>query len=102
MYKCYKCNECGHLFENGEEAIINEYKGEAWGQQIYEKYSACPVCKQTNYDEVSICKRCDEYGALEHNVFCEKCKEEIKAKFEKLLDDNFTDDEIDYIYEELL
>lgn len=47
--KLYKCFECGHLFENGEEVHITEEHGE--------KHTACPVCGG-GYEETMQCPNC--------------------------------------------
>lgn len=45
----YKCLECGHIFEEGEEARWTEAHGE--------KMTGCPFCKNA-YDEAERCNMC--------------------------------------------
>ena len=70
----YKCIDCGHLFEEGEESVWYENQGECHGVTAMERFSGCPIC-HGDYEEVHKCKECgvwhteDElYGGL-----CEKC-----------------------------
>ena len=56
----YKCCECGHLFEEGEQAVWYENQGECHGITAMEKFSGCPICKG-DYEEVHQCKECDEW-----------------------------------------
>ena len=54
----YKCTECGHLFEEGEQATWEETHG--LDSPPYEKWSGCPVCKG-DYEEVYRCKKCGDW-----------------------------------------
>jgi predicted nucleic acid-binding Zn-ribbon protein len=40
----YKCADCGHIFEEGEQAIWYEDRGEFWGVPCRERMTGCPVC----------------------------------------------------------
>ena len=64
-----KCCECGHLFEDGEQAVWTEAHGEKW--------SGCPICK-SSYEEVHQCKECDEWHTENelYEGWCEKCLRE--------------------------
>ena len=62
----YKCENCGHLFEDGEQARWTEDHGEEW--------SSCPICK-SEYEEVRICKNCGKWHT-ENELFdgwCADC-----------------------------
>ena len=70
----YKCIDCGHLFEDGEQAVWYENQGECHGVISMERFSGCPVCGG-DYDEVHQCKKCGEWhteGEL-YDGWCEKC-----------------------------
>ena len=62
----FKCCECGHLFEDGEQAVWTEAHGEKW--------SGCPICN-AGYEEVHQCKECDEWHTEDelYDGWCEKC-----------------------------
>lgn len=45
----YKCIECGHLFEEGEES--------KWTEPYGENFSGCPLCKG-NYERTEPCLIC--------------------------------------------
>lgn len=40
----FKCIECGHIFEYGEEEIIINYSGECHGSPAVERWAVCPIC----------------------------------------------------------
>ena len=65
----YKCEDCGHLFEEGEQAVWTEEHGEKW--------SGCPLCRG-GYEEVHQCKECDEWHTEDelYSGWCEKCLRE--------------------------
>ena len=51
----YKCLECGHIFEPGEEAKWTEKHGFTDGR--YEHFTGCPLCKSA-YEETLRCQKC--------------------------------------------
>ena len=71
----YKCCECGHLFEEGEQAVWEERHGFINGP--FEKWSGCPLCK-SDYEEVRQCKECGDWHTEEelYDGWCEKCLRE--------------------------
>jgi hypothetical protein len=73
----FKCCECGHLFEDGEQAIWYENQGECHGRIAMEKFGGCPMCKG-DYEEVHQCKECDEWHTENelYDGLCEKCLRE--------------------------
>ena len=73
----FKCCECGHLFEDGEQAIWYENQGECHGRIAMEKFGGCPMCKG-DYEEVYQCKECEEWHCEDelYEGWCEKCLRE--------------------------
>lgn len=72
MYKCY---ECGHIFEEGEQ----DYSGDGWNDP---KIEVCPVCGDT-FGEAKACCRCGGHF-LEDELeggFCEVCANEEIEKY---------------------
>jgi DNA-directed RNA polymerase subunit RPC12/RpoP len=53
----YKCLDCGHIFEDGEQAHWSESRGEYWGTPCSENMSGCPLCKG-EYEETVQCAVC--------------------------------------------
>ena len=53
----FKCLECGHIFEQGEQATWQESRGEFWGNPCNETVSGCPICKG-DYEETIKCNVC--------------------------------------------
>ena len=71
----YKCCECGHLFEDGEQAVWEERHG--LDTLPYEKWSGCPLCRG-DYEEVYQCKECGDWHYEDelYDGWCEKCLRE--------------------------
>lgn len=71
----YRCENCGHLFEEGEQDVWEERHG--LDTPPYEKWSGCPICKG-RYEEVHQCKECGDWHT-ENELYeglCEKCLRE--------------------------
>lgn len=66
----FKCFECGHLFERGEEKRYTEMHGES--------YLACPICGGS-YEEAEQCTRCGSHHHEDHlwNGLCIDCLGEL-------------------------
>jgi DNA-directed RNA polymerase subunit RPC12/RpoP len=62
----YKCLDCGHLFEEGEESHFSEEHGES--------YTGCPICGGA-YEDTRPCKHCgaDHLEDDLRNGFCIGC-----------------------------
>ena len=78
----YRCENCGNLFEEGEQAVWYENQGECHGVTAMERFSGCPVCKG-DYEEVHQCKKCGEWHSDDelYDGWCEKClRESINYK----------------------
>jgi predicted nucleic acid-binding Zn-ribbon protein len=62
----YKCENCGHLFDEGEQ--IN------WTEPHGEKMSGCPLCKGS-YEEAMRCVSCGSWYSEEKLMFdvCDDC-----------------------------
>ena len=78
----FKCLECGHIFEDGEQAVWEETHG--LDTPPYEKFSGCPICKG-DFEKTKKCKICggefleDELSGI---GVCEECIEEYSKDFE--------------------
>ena len=74
----YMCIECGHIFEEGEEAVWEESRGEYWGTPCTETVSGCPKCKG-DYQEAFECARCGEWFFEDelNDGYCESCYDEL-------------------------
>ena len=78
----YKCLECGHIFEDGEQACWSENRGEFWGVSCSENMSGCPLCKG-KYEETVQCAVCGSEH-LPDELFggvCEDCIDEYRKDF---------------------
>lgn len=97
----YRCNECGHLFEEGEQSTWSESRGEFWGSPCSEKMSGCPLCKG-EYVQVEQCKICEQYYSVDDLVdgICDNCPDEYRYNYE--LCDKINDNEKTTIHIDLL
>ncbi len=79
----YKCLDCGHIFENGEQKTIREDRGEFWGMNCAVQESVCPLCNG-EYEETSRCKICHSEHLDEElsGGVCEDCINKYKKDFE--------------------
>lgn len=92
----YRCNECGHLFEEGEQAEWTEMHGFSYGNG--ENWSGCPICKGS-YEEIKPCKICGSYNHDYDEDYCDQCKKDVKRKFETFIEKEFTKEERELLNE---
>ena len=77
----YKCEECGNLFEEGEQSYEMG--------NMAETFSGCPVCNGS-YKQIKPCKIC---GSFNHNIdekFCNNCKNNFRKELMSILIQNFS------------
>lgn len=78
----FRCQECGHIFEEGEQSN--------WTEPYGERMSGCPLC-DSPYEEAHMCRVCNEYSKVNSNGVCTECYEELIKKskdfFSKLNDE---------------
>lgn len=87
----YVCEECGHLFEEGEQKTYKESYGE--------EFVGCPLCGG-NFKETEPCEICGKHSNLtttfEGKEYCYECFTETRDKLLGLLS-RCTGGEIDLI-----
>ena len=94
MGKMYKCNECGNLFEEGEQVVWQEDRGECFGFPSYETMDGCPLCSG-DYEEVEPCKICGSYESIKDGEeFCKDCLAYVIRRYRKVLNENFDENEL--------
>ncbi len=78
----YKCLDCGHIFEYGEESIRRESRGEFGGTPCFEEMIGCPLCGG-DYEETIPCAICgSEHLEDELNGgVCDDCIDEYRKDF---------------------
>ena len=87
----YKCKECGHLFEDGEQV--------SWTESHGERLVGCPICKGV-YESARPCNLCGSYEEKESaEEYCEKCKKDVKKRFNDFVEKEFTKEERDLLNE---
>lgn len=90
----YKCLDCGHIFEEGEEKKWQECVGEFWGTPTYQTYSGCPLCRG-DFEETIPCDICGSEH-LENELIggvCEECIEECRYDINTCYEIGKNDDE---------
>lgn len=86
----FKCLQCGHLFEDGEQLEWEDMHGLTFGNG--EHFSGCPLCKG-DYQEIEPCKICGTYQHEVEDEYCEDCKNNIEKRFSDFIEKEFTDEE---------
>ena len=73
----FRCCRCGHLFEDGEQAVWYENQGECHGVTAMERFSGCPLCHD-DYEEVHQCDSCGNWHSEDelYGGWCEDCLRE--------------------------
>lgn len=90
----FKCLECGHIFDYGEELRWEECVGTYGESPAFEKHSGCPLCKG-EYEET---KRCEICGSehLDDELFggvCKECIDEYRKDFKSCYEISFGEKE---------
>jgi DNA-directed RNA polymerase subunit RPC12/RpoP len=73
----YKCLNCNHIFEEGEEKVYTECMGECHGSPAYDTFRVCPVCGG-DFEKTKSCLICGaEYleDELNGGSVCDECLE---------------------------
>lgn len=75
----YICLNCGHIFEEGEQANWEESRGEFWGHACSENMSGCPLC-HGEYEETMPCAICGSEHLEEelNGGVCDDCIEKYQ------------------------
>ena len=94
--KMYKCQECGHLFEEGEQAEWTEMHGFSYGNG--EEWQGCPICKG-GYEEIKPCKICGSYDHDYDEEYCNTCKKDVQKRFSAFIEEEFTEEERELLNE---
>ena len=74
----WKCCDCGHIFEDGEEKTVKEYHGEF--NRNPEEFVACPVCGSTDVEKAKHCRSCGGTFLKEElngGYYCDDCLKEL-------------------------
>ena len=81
----YKCVECEHVFEEGQQDRWSESRGEFWGVSCSETVSGCPVCHGA-YEKAEVCKICGSahFEEFIHGGVCDECIDKYRFNPEVL------------------
>ncbi len=86
----FKCLECDHLFEEGEQREWVEPHGEC--------LSGCPICGGA-FTEIKPCPLCMGYKKITKYEVCEDCLDELKIRAKDALHREFDREEWDVVQE---
>lgn len=92
----YKCEYCGHVFEEGQQAVW--YESHGFARPPYEEVEGCPICKES-FVEIKPCKICGGYDHEPDEEYCEDCIKDVGKRFRQLVNANFTETEKDLLNE---
>lgn len=96
-----KCGNCSEVFDDEDVRVCREDMGEHFGTPCYELSECCPCCGSDDIADAEQCTICGEYFdryELENNA-CDKCQANTKMKLRKIIEANFTGEEINIIRE---
>ena len=76
----YKCLDCGHIFEDGEEKRIREGE-ECHGFPCWREYAVCPLCEGA-FEETVACEGCGSAKLPDEltDGYCDECAEDDEDK----------------------
>lgn len=86
----FKCLECNHLFEEGEQR--------EWIEPHGEHLSGCPICGGA-YTQAKPCPLCMEYEEVEEVGACKACIAELKQRAKDALRREFDSEQWDVVQE---
>lgn len=88
----FYCDNCETIFE--DPYIIRE----DWGDNY-----CCPNCESDDISDATQCKLCGDYMATREDYrreqVCEECETDLKDRFKELVEDGFTEKELQALYE---
>lgn len=91
----YRCLDCGHIFEEGEENTYKQRLGNYGNDTVLEELKVCPKCGG-DYEEAKRCAICDEYAHLYFGKkYCYSCGKQVRERLTNFVDENFSDEERD-------
>lgn len=76
----YICEECGHIFEDPERYEDHHPYGDTYA---VERWSLCPKCGQTGYEEAYECTYCGKWTSYLDDGLCYECYEELHQEEEE-------------------
>ena len=79
----FKCLDCGHIFEEGEQSRWEEHHPYGMGYAA-EEFSGCPICNG-DFEETKQCEICGgEFleDELNGGCVCDECIEEYSKDFD--------------------
>lgn len=85
----YRCDKCGHVFEEPKQYI----------EDTGEQSSGCPLC-YGDYTDIYECEWCGKYTEDERCI-CEKCISDTLKKFSNLIKANFCTEEREILEENI-
>lgn len=91
----YVCETCGEMFDT--PGIMKFVHCEI-DSKASETFSCCPRCGGDDFFEFKRCRKCGGIVKRDNTEsLCPGCRADAVTRFKKLLKDNFTADEIDYL-----
>lgn len=80
----FKCVNCGHTMESGEEAVIIDNVEWVNGERYVEERSVCPVCHD-DIEEAVRCKECESIHFEDElvNGYCDDCLNLMLFRFKR-------------------
>ena len=92
---CYICLEYGHVFEDPVRYQQPHFELDDCPQEVF---TGCPFCGG-EYEETTVCKKCGMIIGITQGKYglCPWCEEDAEERFQKLLEENFTAEELEFL-----
>lgn len=80
----FKCINCGHTMESGEEAVVVDNVEWVNGERNSEERRVCPICR-SDIEEAVRCKECNNIHLEDElvNGYCDDCIELMLFRFKR-------------------
>lgn len=98
----FKCLECGHIFEEGEQRVVVEKHG--LSRPPYEEWHVCPICggdykEFSQGEDLPNCEMCFNKADFDGVNLCENCLKKLITYENALAYMNETNNLVYFIFE---
>lgn len=72
--RLYRCKICNSIFSENELMDMRDSVGAFFSEEGYNTIKICPFCRENNYEEGFICKKCGKFQKdYQNDELCDEC-----------------------------